>query len=128
MSSFVPQGYHYHRGITTTGVSFSHKEQAPKCSCLPQGYHSHVKSKLLSVHVCGTQRSEKVKPFPSTIPFICFNEKTFSVNHRYLLRSNEKTISVNTGVIHKKRNKINPSEEITPLPSTRVVLRFNHNE
>ena len=32
----LPQGYHYHRGIITTGVSFSHKEQAPKCSCYKQ--------------------------------------------------------------------------------------------
>jgi len=38
---------------------------------------------------------------------------------------NEKTISVNTGVIHKKRHKVNPSEEIIPLPSTIVFMSFN---
>ena len=37
--------------------------------------------------LCGTQRSEKAKPFPST---------------RVTLSFSEKTISVNTGVIHKK--------------------------
>jgi hypothetical protein len=37
--------------------------------------------------LCGTQRSEKVKPFPST---------------RVTLSFSEKTISVNTGVIHEK--------------------------
>jgi len=41
------------------------------------------------------------------------------------LRSNEKTISVNNGVIHKKRHKVNPSEEIIPLPSTIVLMMFN---
>jgi hypothetical protein len=44
--------------------------------------------------LCGTQLSEKVKSFPSTI-----------------------VMSI------KKRNKINPSEKITPLPSTRVILK-----
>jgi hypothetical protein len=37
--------------------------------------------------LCGTQRSEKVKPFPSTRATLSFSEKT---------------ISVNTGVIHEK--------------------------
>ena len=50
--------------------------------------------------LCGTQRSEKVKPFPST---------------RVTLSFSEKTISVNNGVIHKKRHKVNPSEEITAI-------------
>ena len=50
---------------------------------------------------------------------------TIPVNHRYLLRSNEKTISVNTGVIHKKRHKVNPSEEVIPFPSTRVIMKKN---
>ena len=56
--------------------------------------------KHVSVRVYGTQRSEKVKPFPST---------------RVTLSFSEKTISVNTGVIHKKRHKVNPSEEITAI-------------
>ena len=37
--------------------------------------------------LCGTQRSEKAKPFPST---------------RVTLSFSEKTISVNTGVTHEK--------------------------
>jgi len=47
------------------------------------------------------QRSEKAKPFPSTIVLLSFNEKTISVNKSNMSFS-EKTISVNTGVIHKK--------------------------
>ena len=38
------------------------------------------------------QRSEKAKPFPST---------------RVTLSFSEKTVSVNNGVIHKKRHKVN---------------------
>ncbi len=33
--------------------------------------------------LCGTQRSEKVKPFPSTIVLLSFNEKIISVNNSY---------------------------------------------
>jgi hypothetical protein len=41
------------------------------------------------------QRSEKVKPFPST---------------RVTLNFSEKTISVNNGVIHKKQHKVNQAK------------------
>ena len=42
------------------------------------------------------QRSEKAKPFPSTIVLLSFNEKTISVNNGYIESyRNEKTISIN---------------------------------
>jgi len=41
--------------------------------------------------LCGTQRSEKVKPFPSTRVTLSFSEKTISVNNGYIeLYRNEK--------------------------------------
>ena len=42
------------------------------------------------------QRSEKAKPFPSTIVLLSFNEKTISVNNGYIESyRNEKAISIN---------------------------------
>jgi len=57
--------------------------------------------------LCGTQRSEKVKPFPST---------------RVTLSFSEKTISVNTGVIHEKNEIKSTSEEVITFPSTTPVI------
>src|SRR5574344_408224 len=73
-------------------------------SFVPQGYHSHVKSKLLSVHVCSTQPERR--------------DNTIPVNHRYLLRSNEKTIPVNNGFLDLIVKK--------PLPSNPTL--FFHEE
>jgi hypothetical protein len=39
--------------------------------------------------LCGTQRSEKVKPFPSTRVTLSFSEKTISVNHSDVHKKNE---------------------------------------
>ncbi len=41
----------------------------------------YFRATLLERLLCGTQRSEKVKPFPSTIVLLSFNEKTISVNN-----------------------------------------------
>jgi hypothetical protein len=69
-------------------------------SFVPQGYHSHVKSKLLSVHVCGTQLSEEVIPFQSIIVLLRSNEKKHSRQQYHLF------------VLMK-----------IPFPSTRVILK-----
>ena len=59
--------------------------------CPARGSFS-LSTKVLSIHVIVNQLSEKAKPFPST---------------RVTLSFSEKTISVNNGVIHKKRHKVN---------------------
>ena len=50
--------------------------------------------------LCGTQRSEKVKPFPSIMVLMMFNEKIIFVNNGYIESyRNEKTIAANIGYI-----------------------------
>jgi len=65
-------------------------------SLVPQGYHSHIRSKLLSVRVYSIQQSEEITPFQSITVVLRHNEKTrktISINGHILPCIHEKNIN-----------------------------------